>query len=423
MEEAESNFAHFIEEWLHNSMGVDHEMTQFFKMIILVGLTLIVAVIFWWIGQFFINRVIDRMVKRTSTDWDDVLHEKGAFRKLGHIIPVIVISSVLPVAFSDYPDWIPVMRKVLDALVALVIIRLIVAVISAANTILSVSDKYKDKPVASFTQLAKLLVWFIGGIIMISIVLGRNPIFLFSALGAVSAVLLLIFKDTILGFIASAQLAVNDMIRLGDWVSVTKYGADGNVIEINLTTVKVRNWDYTISTVPTYSFVTDSFKNWRGMEEGEGRRIKRAFYIKVSSIKFCTPEMLEKMSAISLATAHISNKEMEIQADNTARAIDTSLDVNGRKQTNLGIFRAYLLNYIKQNEHINQDMTCMVRQLDPTPNGVPIEIYCFSRVKAWVAYESIQGDIFDHVYAAVKYFDLEVFESPTGSDFKKLANG
>lgn len=420
MLKTESDFAKFIEDWLLNSVGIDAAMTQPIKMTILVVVMLILAFLFWKIGQSLIFKMIERMVRKTSTDWDDVLLEKGAFRKLGHIIPAIVISTLAPIVFSDYPGWTSFVIKLTDAFVALTIIRLIVSIISASDVLLSSSEKFKDKPISSFTQLAKILVYCIGAVFFLSILMERNPIYLFSALGAVSAVILLIFKDTILGFIASIQLAINDMVRLGDWVSVPKYGADGNVIEINLTTVKVKNWDNTITTVPTYSFVSDSFKNWRGMEESGGRRIRRSFNIKMASVKFCTDEMLARYEKISLAANHIQVKKAEIQQDNDARSVDMTSEVNGRRQTNIGIYRAYLLQYIQQNENINQNMTCMVRQLSPTESGVPIEVYCFSKIKAWVSYEGVQADIFDHVFASINHFDLEIFENPSSSDFQLL---
>lgn len=416
-----TNFAEFIEKWLVNSLGVDHRMTQPLKIIILLIALAVTAIIFWWIAQIVVNRFIKPLVHKTAAQWDDTLLEQGVFRKLGHIIPILIISSLLPVVFTDYPNWSSPISTLTTALIAFIIIRVVIAFITAANVFLSRSPRYQDKPVASFTQLAKILVWCFGLIIVLAIVIQRNPIAILGAMGAVSAVLLLIFKDTILGFIASIQLAINDMVRLGDWVSVPKYGADGDVIEINLTTIKVSNWDKTTSTVPTYSFVSDSFKNWRGMQESGGRRIKRSVNFKISSIRFCDDEMLARYSRIALVRPHIEKLQKEIQEFNLTKNIDTSASiVNGRRMTNIGVFRAYILNYIVHNPRINTDMTCIVRQLEPTELGVPLEIYCFSRIKAWVEYESIQSDIFDHVLATVPHFDLEVFENPASSDIRHL---
>lgn len=421
MTEYETGFAAFIEKWLINTVGIDPAYSQLFKMIVLLIAMTLAALILWWIAQALINRFLDRLISRTSTEWDDVLQEQGAFRKLGHIVPASVISSAAPIVFTDYPDWVPLIAKITSAYVAIVVIRLLISIIKSTNIMLARSEKFRDKPIASFTQLAKILVWSIGIIIVASIVLGRNPIYMFSALGAVSAVLILVFKDTLLGFTASIQITMNDMVRIGDWVSVPKYGADGDVMEINLTTVKVRNWDKTISTVPTYSFIADSFKNWRGMEESGGRRIKRSINIKISTVKFCTNELLEKLHKVRLLRKHFSFKEKDLKEYNSRAEIEASdSPINGRHLTNIGVFRAYILSYLKSHPDVKQDMTLLVRQLDPTENGIPIEIYCFSKKQAWADYEGIQSDIFDHIMAAVNYFDLEIFESPAGSDLERI---
>ena len=422
MEARESKFANFIEDWLVNNLGVDENSTQLLKMVILVLVTIIVAIIIWRIGQFLINRFFKSVVRRTSIEWDNVLMEKKAFRKLGHLIPAIFITGVLPIVFSDYPGWIPIIDTLTTAYIALVVIRVIVAFIEATNVHLSRSERYRDKPIASFTQLGKMVVWIVGIIYVISILIDRNPLALFGAMGAISAVLLLIFKDSILGFIASIQLTINDMVRIGDWVSLPKYGADGDVIGIYLTTVKVSNWDKTISTVPTYSFVSDSFKNWRGMTESGGRRIKRALNIKISSIEFCDEEMLDRYAKIQLVQEYVSERRAEVAAFNKERNIDTEGSlINGRRMTNIGVFRIYILNYITLNPHINQDMTHIVRQLAPTEIGIPLEIYCFSALQGWVDYERVQSDLFDHIMAAARHFDLEIFESPASSDLRRLA--
>jgi miniconductance mechanosensitive channel len=420
MNTTERDFAQFIEDWLLN-LGIEAGMTQAIKMVILVVLMFIIASILWGIGQQFINRVVHRLAERTKTDVDDYLMEKGFFKKLGHIIPVVVISALAPVAFTDYPTWVPYIERVTDGFNILIILRAINAFINGLGGYLSSTPKYRDKPVASFTQLSKIVVWLIGLLILGAVVIGKNPLVAFTALGAASAVLLFVFKDAILGFIASIQLTVNDMIRLGDWVSLPKYHADGNIVEINLTTVKVSNWDKTISTVPTYAFVADGVTNWRGMEEGGGRRIKRSVNIKISSVKLCTDEMLERFSKIELVRDHISNRRQEIEVFNKEHNADTAASVvNGRRMTNLGILRAYIEAYVKRNPNINQEMTCMVRQLEPTKDGVALEVYCFSKEKAWVIYEGIQADLFDHILAVVPHFDLDVFESPASSDLNGM---
>lgn len=422
MSKNETQFAQFIEDWLLDKFAVDPAYTQFLKMVILVVVAGIIGLIIWKASQFFINKFIKRVVNRSSVKWDDVLMDEGVFRKLGYLVPAIYIKGALAFVFTDYPKLIPVIETLTTAYIALVFIRLMSSFISASNVYFSHSTRFKDKPIASFTQLAKIIVWIVGIIFVLSILIDRNPIALFGAMGAISAVLLLIFKDTILGFIASIQLTINDMVRIGDWVSVPNYGADGDVIAIYLTTIKVRNWDNTISTVPTYSFVSDSFKNWRGMQDSGGRRIKRAVNFKISSVNFVDDEMLSRYSKIELARPHIEKRSAEIKAYNEEKAVNTEASiVNGRRMTNLGIFRAYVLNFLRHNPNLNQEMTCMVRQHEPSEHGVPLEIYCFSRIKSWIEYEGIQSDIFDHILATARHFDLEVFENPASSDFRNMA--
>lgn len=420
MTEKETNFAKFLEDWILRIFGVDQNQAQVFKMIILIIVTGLVALLLWKIAHLVINKCIKRIVLRRFTQQSIILLEK-TFTKLAYIVLAIYITGVLPFVFSDYPAWIPTIETLTHVYIALVVIQLIISTISAANIYLSKTRKFKDKPIASFTQLAKIVVWVIGIIYMTSILIDSNPLALFGALGAVSAVLLLIFKDTILGFIASIQLTINDMVRIGDWVSIPKYGADGTVTGIFLTTIKVRNWDKTISTVPTYSFVSDSFKNWRGMEESGGRRINRAINIKMSSVRYCDEEMLERYAKIELVKEHIKKRTEEILAYNTENNVDTTSSVvNGRKMTNIGIFRIYILNTLVNNPNINLNMTHMVRQLAPTETGMPLEIYCFSRIKNWIEYEGIQSDMFDHIMATARYFDLEIFENPASSDLQNL---
>ncbi|MFT6335823.1 MAG: miniconductance mechanosensitive channel [Cyclobacteriaceae bacterium] len=420
MIEQKTTFAKFLEDWLLSNFNIHQNQAQLLKMVVLILITGLAAILLWKIAQLVIAKFIQRIEGRASAQWSNVLLE-GAFAKLPHIVPAIYITGALPLVFSDYPVWVPTIKTFTTAYITLVVIRIIISSISASNVYYSTSSRFKDRPIASFTQLAKIVVWAIGGLFLLSILIDRNPLALLGALGAVSAVILLIFKDTILGFIASIQLTINDMVQIGDWVSVPKYGADGDVIGIYLTTIKVSNWDKTISTVPTYSFVSDSFKNWRGMEESGGRRIKRSINFKISSVQFCTDKMLKRYSQMELVREHIEKRAIEILTYNTENNANTDASVvNGRRMTNIGVFRAYILNTLKNNPNINLDMTYMVRQLEPTEKGVPLEIYCFSSIKTWIEYEGIQSDIFDHIMATARYFDLEIFESPSSSDLQKL---
>lgn len=390
-------------------------------MVILCLVMLIIASMIWYVGQFFLDRVVGRLAKRTKTNFDDFLVQKGFFRKVGHIIPIIVISSTASVVFTDYPAWRPHIDRLTNALAIIFVLRAIDAFVNGVGQYFAHTDKYKDKPVASFTQLVKIVVWLIGGLLLGGIILGKSPLVMFGTLGAASAVLLFVFKDAILGFVASIQLSINDMIRIGDWVSVPKYGADGDVIEINLTTVKVQNWDRTISTVPTYSFVSDGVTNWRGMQESGGRRIKRPINLEISSVKLCDHEMLERYRKIELVCPYIDQRRKEIEQFNSERQVDTAASiVNGRRMTNIGVFRNYILAYLRNNPRINQEMTCMVRQLAPTEHGVPLEVYCFSALKGWIDYESVQSDLFDHILAVAPHFDLDIYEAPSGSDLRNI---
>ena len=275
-------------------------------------------------------------------------------------------------------------------------------------------------PIKGFIQVFKLIIYFVGGIFIISILLNKTPVYLFSSLAALTAVLMFIFKDAILGFVAGIQLTANRMVANGDWIEMPKYGADGDIIEIALTTVKVQNWDKTITTIPTYALITESFKNWRGMSESGGRRIKRSISIDMNTIQFCTEEMLGRFSKIQYITSYIEKNKIEVQKHNTLEQVDHSSLVNGRRMTNIGTFRAYVEAYLKNHPKINQEMTFLIRQLAPAENGLPIEIYVFSKDIAWANYESIQANIFDHIMAVVPEFDLRVFQDPTGRDFNKL---
>ncbi|MBL4938829.1 MAG: mechanosensitive ion channel family protein [Lutibacter sp.] len=310
------------------------------------------------------------------------------------------------------------MVGITDIFIIIVAAEICSSFFNSAKEILLQSKRFKDKPIGSFTQLGKILVYAITIILIISIVINKSPLFLLSGLGAMAAILLLVFKDSILGFVASIQLSGNDMVRVGDWVTVSNYGADGDVIEINLTTIKVQNFDKTITTIPTYAFISDAFTNWRGMEDSAGRRIKRALNIKIESIKFCSPEMLEQFKKYHLITNYIEEQQKVISDYNTKHNANKSELINGRHLTNVGLFRIYVEEYLKYNPNINSEMTCMVRQLRPTEYGLPIEIYAFSKNKAWTKYEAIMADIFDHLFAATSNFELEIFERPSGRDFK-----
>ena len=409
----------WLTDWLIG-LGVEETSTMYLKLVILLFILFIISYVTNLIVKKILIRSIRLVIKKTKTVWDDALVENKVFISLSHIAPAIVIYLTTPYIFEDFAGAIPYIFRLVNAYISTV---LIIVIINFLNTLKYYSENtklFKDNPLDSYFQLVKIAIYIIGGIIILSFLLNKSPLYFFSALGAMTVVLLLIFKDTIMGFVASIQLSANDMIRIGDWVSMPKYGADGDIIEMNLTTIKIQNWDKTVTTVPTYAFISESFKNWRGMSESGGRRIKRSLNIKISSIKFCTLEMLERFKKFQLIKDYIEEKSNTIEEYNKENKIDKSYLINGRHLTNIGIFRVYAEAYVKNNPDINLNMTCMVRQLLPTEKGLPIEIYTFSNRQEWVTYEGIMSDMFDHLIAAVPEFELEVFQNPTGTDFRKL---
>lgn len=385
----------------------------------LLGLAVVgLSFMLWWLTKTILLQVIHTIAERSKTKWDDYLVEYKFFSALAHMVPMLLMENFIRTIFYAFPRIADFGARIVSLVIIFVLLIAILRFLSAARDVLMDRPALKDKPMYSIFQLIKIVVNIILVIVMISIAFNIDLMVVLTSMGAMTAVILLVFKDTILGFVGSVQLAANDMIRIGDWVTMDKYGADGDVLEISLATVKVQNFDKTITTIPTYSFISDSFKNWRGMEESDGRRVKRSISVEVDTIKFCSAEMLEKFGKMDLIEDYIQQKEKEISDWNLSHQKNKEMLINGRSQTNIGVFRHYISAYLKNNKHINQEMTLMVRQLDPTPNGVPIEIYCFTKTKVWAEYENIVADIFDHLYAAARQFELEIFENPSGSDFK-----
>jgi len=337
-------------------------------------------------------------------------------RKTANLIPLIALYNAVPGIFKHYKQLVTPAYTVVNILIIIFVAGIFKRVFRSVTDIAATKPGYRDKPLESYQQVVNILLNFITLVLIFSLVTGKEVWSFFTAMGAMSAVLMLVFKDTILGFVASIQVTTNDMVRIGDWVEMPKYGADGDVIEITLTTVKIQNFDKTITTVPTYSLISDSFRNWRGMKESGGRRIKRSISIKMSSVRFLQPSDLERFRQIELLGPALEKKAIEIEEYNKARNINKALPLNGRHMTNLGLFRLYLTEYLRQLPGLHQHMTSMVRQLAPNEKGIPLEIYVFTVTTVWLEYEGIMADIFDHVIAAAPYFDLEIFEEPTGRD-------
>lgn len=392
-----------------------------------IFLNVVVNCIVVWIVVYFLDIVFRKLIietfkalsNKTVSTFDDYLVKSNFPRYIAHVLPLGIVHNLIPIIFIESPlitNLLLVITKVLTVILLIYIFR---SILRTTRNYLQGTERFRDKPMESYVQVMMIFTWGVGIFYIIQMLTGFSLISL-TTLGAASAVILLIFKDTILGFVASIQVAVNDIVRIGDWITFSKFGADGYVTEINLATVRVQNWDNTYTTIPTYSLISDSFQNWRGMQESDGRRIKRSIYIKQSSIKFLSSEDIEKFKKIQLIKPYLEHREKEVSKFNTQNEADKELLINGRNQTNLGIFRHYADAYLNENPIINKDLFLMVRHLAPTDKGIPIEIFCFSKDKRWVTYENVQADIFDHLLAAIPYFDLEVFELPTGKDIQRL---
>ncbi len=404
------------------SLGIGTTLQFPFISVIKLIAVIFVSYISFLISRRYIVKVLTALAQKTKSNWDDVLIERHVFDRLSYLVPSYLLYWLLPYALSPYPEIVNLLLLAIEVYSIIIIMLVAVAFLDSILSIYAQYDIAKAKPIKGYIQVGKILVYIISSLTIISILIGQSPVILIGGLGAFSAVLLLVFKDTILGLVAGVQLTANDMLRPGDWISMPKYDADGTVTDITLTTIKVQNWDKTISTIPAYSLFTDSFRNWRGMEESGGRRIMRSINIDLSSIKFCTEKMLEKYKQFQHIMDYVESKEIEIQRYNSEKKVNTKVLVNGRRQTNIGIFRAYLKAYLLNHPDVRTDMTMLVRHLQPTENGLPIQVYVFSARQAWVEFEAVQADIFDHIFAVIPEFDLRVFQNPSGSDFKNLFN-
>ncbi|MDA9117336.1 mechanosensitive ion channel family protein [Candidatus Poseidoniaceae archaeon] len=403
----------WVEDFL-TSQGLSLEMTNY----TLLGLGSIVLFVVCFLGNFvtrkFIVRGIQKFIKNSQNDWDDILIEKKVFNSLSTLVPLILIQYLSVPLLSNFTWLIPFVHVAVRVSLVLVITSVLMKALKALEEVSKKIPSFKDKPIVSYIQLASIMIYVVAAILIIATILDKDPLALLGALGALTAVLMLVFKDTILGLVASIQISSNDMVRVGDWVSMPKYGTDGDVLAITLNTVKIQNWDKTISTIPTYAFISDSFKNWRGMTDSKGRRIKRSLNIDMTSIKFCTDEEITQYKGVEMLKEYIEARQNEITTYNEANGHDKSALVNGRNLTNIGLFREYAHQYLSANENLRADLTLMVRQLEPTENGLPIEVYCFSNNIQWVEYERIQADIFDHLLSSLPNFNLEIFQNPTG---------
>ena len=359
------------------------------------------------------------IARKTKTKFDDLLVSNKTAKYIAHLIPLLFIYKSVPIILKEFVYWETVFGKLVGVYIVLLILWIIRTIFNAIRDYLKQDHKFSDKPIDSYIQVIMIVLWIFGIIIIVSEIFDIDTKNLLAILGTVSAVIILIFRDTILGFVASVQVSLNDMVRIGDWITFDKFGADGDVTEINLATVKVRNFDNTTTTIPTYSMISDSFRNWRGMLDSDGRRIKRYVLIKASSIRFMKDQEIENLKRIQLLTSYIQHRQDEILKYNSNHNVDKTIAINGRNMTNFGLFRKYITQYLHNHPGLNKDMILLCRQLQPTQNGIPLEIYAFSNDKKFENYEYIMADIFDHIFASIKYFDLEIYEMSNAIDVSK----
>ena len=389
---------HELMEWLQQ-MGVADGNLPMIQRIVVIAAILLIAYVLDMIARKAVIPLVHKVTAKTQSNWDDHLLSDEVMGNLCHLIPPIVVFVLIPFALADEPNWLHFVRKVCSIYITIVLMKLICSFLTSLYTLSSEHEKLKNRSMKGFYQMIKLIVVCVGVIIIISELIDKDPVAILTGLGAGTAILMLVFQDTIKGLVAGVQLTANDMLRPGDWISMPKYGADGAVQEVTLTTVKVQNWDKTISTIPPYALVNDSFQNWRGMWESGGRRVKRSINIDMHTVRFCTSEEMEAL-----------RKEEWMQ----------DFEGTGGEEVNLYVFRHYLEHYLRNHPRVNQGQMIMIRQLQPTAEGLPVELYFFSDGTNWVPYEHLQAEVFDHLLATLHKFGLKVFQSPTGLDLQRL---
>ena len=404
---------------IYVKLGMGERFSELMEVFTYILIIFSLTILTWFISRKILRSFFYKVSKNTKSKFDDFLLKNKVPSIIACFPPILLLFFSLDDILSKYPtglDFIQILLEVFGALITIIFVK---RLLNSIKDYLKTLSNFSDKPIDSYIQVIMIFIWFFGIMVIFSIISGKDVGTFLATLGALSAVILLIFKDTILGFVASIQVTVNDIVRIGDWITMKSYHADGDVIEINLSTVKVQNFDKTITSIPTYKLVSDSFINWRGMSESGGRRIKRSILIKVSSIKFLNDEKLTELKEIERISSYITQRKEDIEKDNKDKGVNKKLLLNGRNMTNIGLFRRYALAYLKDHPQISQDLTVMVRQLAPSPEGVPLEIYVFVKDKVWVNYEKIMSDIFDHLLAAIPTFDLECFEYTSEKSFRK----
>jgi len=411
-----------IKEWFL-SYGFTNDHALYAKTTVIVISVLIIAFIAFFLTKTTLVNIIHNFVKKSKSEWDDILLNRKLLNRLSHLVPAIIIYGFTINGLSDFPVWQSKVLSAINIYMILIGMLIINAFLDALHEVYMTLPVAKDRPIKGYLQTISIIVIFVGSIFIISIFIGKSPYKLLASLGAVAAILLLIFKDSILGLVSGIQLSANQMVKIGDWITMPSRNADGDVLEITLNTVKVQNFDKTIVTIPTYALVSESFQNWKGMEESEGRRIARSVFVDLKTIKFCDYQMLEKFKKIKLIKEYITEKQAEIEEYNNALGIDEHDKVSRRNLTNIGVFRKYCEIYLNNHpklHHNDSPYTLLVRHFQPTEKGLPIQIYVFSKEQKWAKYEEVQADIFDHILAVIPEFELAVFQSPSGDDLRKL---
>jgi len=410
------NFLEHLFGWLYpllRKMHLGDTLSSYVSLILNIIILCFLAYFIYVVFRLVLVTILAIVAKKTKTKFDDLLVSNQTAKYIAHLIPFVFIYKSVPVILEHYVYWESMFGKLVGIYIILLSLWIIRSVLNAIKDYLKDQPRFSDKPIDSYIQVIMIVLWIYGVGVIISKLFEVDKTTLLGTLGAISAIVILIFRDTILGFVASVQVSLNDMVRIGDWITFDKYGADGDVIEINLATVKVRNFDNTTTTIPTYSLISDSFRNWRGMLDSDGRRIKRHILVKAKSIRFLTDEELDKMKRIQLISNYIDVRQTEISKYNKTYNVDKSLSINGRNMTNFGLFRKYITNYLEHYPGLNKNMILLCRQLQPTAQGIPLEIYTFSKDQRFEQYEYIMADIFDHIIASIVYFDLEIYEMPS----------
>ena len=416
-----NKYQHFFYDYFKELSFTDTS-AKYMNMLLLFVIALVGIFIVDLIVRTILRFISARIASTTKSNFDDLLISNRVPANTAHVPALYLVHESIPIVFHDFENLHIILEKTTTIIAIILGLWIVRSLLNTLKSYFKTLPRLKDKPIDSYIQVFMIFAWSAGILLAIAVVIELSLTKFIAGFGTISAIILLIFKDTILGFVASIQVAINDMVRIGDWITFEKYGADGEVTEINLATVKVQNWDNTITTIPTYAMISDSFKNWRGMTNSDGRRIKRHMLIKQNSIKYLTDEDIERLKGIQIIESYLTNMQQKIEQYNTANNADKSLLINGRNLTNVGVFRKFIQTYLEQHSAINDQMLLMARQLQPTAEGIPIEIYCFSKDKRWQNYEYVMSDLFDHFLAAVPYFDLEIFEFPDNSTFKSLSN-